>query len=219
MYVQTIGIFMQISAIPNSKTNFGVNLRILKVLTLGENMQEHALRIAQELQGPMYAFVRRLNNDQFARETVFLKQRIPHFKAYPFVSGTSMATVDRYLIFGKNDIDTLRELCTDCYHKGLTSKVDTMREILERLIKPFSKKFRYAQYKGDKIGEPVGLVLHVNKIKSPNGKGKVYNFGIDITNDTGSHVYGVLHSAVPQVAQRQPQIRLPKLEQAEFNFS
>ncbi len=210
---------MQVSAIPNNHTNFGVNLKVIKVLTLGENMQEHALRSAKELQGPMYAFVKKLNNNQYAPETIFLKQRIPHFRKYPYVSGTSMATVDRYLVFEKGDIDTLREICTDCYHKGVTSKEDAMSEILARLIRPFSKKFRYAQYHGDKLGEPVGLVLHANKIKSPNGKGKVYNFGIDITNDTGSHVYGVLPSVVPEVAKMQPKIRLPKLEQAEFNFS
>ena len=210
---------MQVSAIPNNQTNFAMNLKVIKVLTLGENMQEHALRSAKELQGPMYAFVRRLNNNQYAPETIFLKQRIPHFRKYPYVSGTSMATVDRYLIFEKGDIDTLRTLCCDCYHRGERSKEDVMESIVKQLIQPFYKKFRYALYHGDKRGEAVGLVLHANKIKGPNGKGKVYNFGIDITNDSGSHVYGVLPSAVPEVAKMQPKIRLPKLEQAEFNFS
>ena len=209
---------MQISAIPSQQTNFSSNMRILKVLTMGKNGQEPALRPVHELQGPLYAFVKRLNNQPDAPETLFFSRCFSQFRKYPFVSSTNMATIDRYLIFGKQDIYTFRELCTSHYHKKELSKEEVIKQILDFLIRPFNKKYRYAQYKGDKTGEPVCLVLHANKVKNPKGKGKIYNFGIDVRNESGSHVYAVLPSQVPEVAKLQPEIRLPKLEQGEFKF-
>lgn len=210
---------MQVSAISNNNNTFGQSMPILKILTLAKNGQEVALRRLTDQQGPMYAFVRKLNNDQYCAEGKFLRQKLSMFRKYPFVSSTSMATDKRYLVFGSEDIDTLRRLCTDHYHTNNLTKEEVMNAIVERLIKPFRKKYRFGRYHGDTVGEPVGLVLHANKVKSPKGNGKVWNFGIDITDETGNHVYAVLPSAVSEVAKLQPKIKLPVLKQAEFNFT
>ena len=67
------------------------------------------------------------------------------------------------------------------------------------------------------------MVLHANKVKNPKSKSKVYNFGIDITNESGDTVYAVLPSQVTEVAALQPKVdfklRPPKLVQPEFAFT
>ncbi|MCR4881138.1 MAG: hypothetical protein K6A44_04210 [bacterium] len=213
---------MQVSAIPNTNNNFGKTMPVLKFLKLGKNGQEVALRTLNDQRGPMQAFMLKINNDQYCPEGIFMRRWFTEFRNYPFAASTSMATDKRYLVFGSDDIDTLRELCTDHYRKGIIAKEDVEQSILERLIEPFAKKYRHRRFIGDTKGEPVGIVLHANKVKSPKGKGKVYNFGIDITDETGKTVYAVLPSAVPQVAALQPKVnfvlRQPKLIQQEFSF-
>lgn len=201
---------MQISSVSNNTTNFGVTMPVLKVLTMAKNGQEVALRGVKETHGPIYALVKRLNNDQYAKETIFMKQRLGQFRQYPFVSSTGMATANKYLIFGYDDITRVRELCEDHYYRSNLSKEDVMDIIVERFIKPIQKKYRFARFKGDKVGEPIGITLHANKVKNPNSKSgsKIYNFGIDITDKTGEHVYAVLPSVLPEVAAKQPVVNM-----------
>lgn len=216
---------MQISSISNTNqgTNFGKTLPVLKFLTLGSNGQEHALRSLVSQRGPMQAFIGKINNDQYCPEGIFMRKWFREFREYPFASSTSMATEKRYIVFGQSDIDTLRTSCTDHYRKGQITKEEAENNILDLLIKPLAKRYKHKRFIGDTIGEPIGIVLHSNKVKKANKKGKVYNFGIDITDETGKIVYAVLPSSVPAVAAMQPKVnftlRPPKYVQDEFLFA
>ena len=218
---------MQISSISNTNTNvntnFGRSMPVLKFLTLGANGQEYALRSLTSQRGPMQAFIGKINSDQFCPEGVFLRKWFKEFREYPFAASTSMATERRHIVFGREDMAALRTICTDHYRKGVITKEEADKKILDLLIKPFAQRYRHRRFIGDTVGTPVGLVLHANRVKNPNGKGKVYNFGIDIIDETGKDVFAVLPSSVPEVAKLQPKVnftlRPPKLKQAEFNFT
>ena len=210
---------MQISATSNNNCNFGKILPVLSMITRGKNGQEIAL-LGQAQQGPMRAFVRKVNNDKFCQERAFLTKWFREFRNYPYTASTSMSSEQPYLVFGSEDILTLDKLYTARYEKKQISWRTLLDEIRNKLIGIKEKRYRHRNFRGDVVGTPVGIVLRPQKVK--NGKSRAYNLGIEITDNTGKIVYGVLPSADPQVAAMQPKVNFvfppPKYTQAEFNF-
>ena len=219
---------MEISSINNYRQPFGSSIRIRKIVQgLGNELTSEF-----EYRGILNSLVQKLNNSPNAIETKFFKKCFKAFANSPIAAHSSIGSSRPHIYIGHEDVFAIRDLGKDV-GKGDIERKRAAEIIRKYYIEPLKKKFRYSRYPGDQTGEPVALTIYANRVKSPNGHGKSYNFGIDVTDYSGKKVYAFLPSEVPEVAAKQRQLipkenRVPqsppplnpgKLYQDEFGFA